>query len=366
MAAPTKPRVLHVVGARPNFMKIAPVLRVMDRDACAENVLLHSGQHYDANMSDSFFADLGIRAPDIALGVGSGTHGQQTAAILRGTEEVLLEGRWDYVSVVGDVNSTIAAALAAAKLGVPVAHVEAGLRSRDRTMPEEINRILTDQIASLCLTPSRDADANLRAEGITDDRIVFVGNVMIDTLLYAVEDVRDAPLPVSGLQRGGYVVVTLHRPSNVDDPKQLEEIVAAFETIAADIPVIFPVHPRTASRLEAFGLNFRRVRTCAPLGYKDMLALQANAGAVLTDSGGMQEETTVLGVPCLTLRSTTERPITIEQGTNRLVPVRSKDAIVGAFREVWGANLEPRRPDGWDGRAAERIAQALYVSLGIS
>jgi UDP-N-acetylglucosamine 2-epimerase (non-hydrolysing) len=338
----------------------------MDGDARTENVLLHSGQHYDANMSDSFFADLGIRAPDISLGVGSGTHGQQTAAILKGTEEVLLEGRWDYVSVVGDVNSTIAAALAATKLGIPVAHVEAGLRSRDRAMPEEINRILTDQISSLCLTPSRDADANLRAEGIEDDRIVFVGNVMIDALLHAVEDVRDGPLPVSGLERGAYVVATLHRPSNVDHKEQLEEIMAAFETIAAEVPVVVPVHPRTAGRLEAFGLAFRRVRTCEPLGYKDMLALQANAGAVLTDSGGIQEETTVLGVPCLTLRSSTERPITIEQGTNRLVPVRSEEAILAAFRDVWGSPVEPRRPEGWDGRTAERIAGALYSSMGIS
>jgi UDP-N-acetylglucosamine 2-epimerase (non-hydrolysing) len=337
----------------------------MDAHARADNVLLHSGQHYDANMSDAFFEDLGIRAPDISLGVGSGTHGRQTADILRGTEEVLLEGRWDYVSVVGDVNSTIAAALAATKLGIPVAHVEAGLRSRDRGMPEEINRILTDQIASLLLTPSRDADDNLRAEGITDERIVFVGNVMIDTLLYALEDIRDRPLPVPGLERGKYVVATLHRPSNVDERDQLAEIVSAFETIAEDVPIVLPVHPRTAGRLEAFGLVFRNVRVCQPLGYKEMLALQAQAGAVLTDSGGMQEETTVLGVPCLTLRSTTERPITIEQGTNTLVPVRSREAILAAFEGVWGRKTEPRRPEGWDGRAAERIAEALYTAIGV-
>jgi UDP-N-acetylglucosamine 2-epimerase (non-hydrolysing) len=230
-------------------------------------------------------------------------------------------------------------------------------------MPEEINRILTDQISDLCLTPSRDGDANLLAEGIPANRIVFVGNVMIDSLLYALEEVRDTPLPVSNLRRGEYVVVTLHRPSNVDDERQLREIVGALETIAEKVDVVFPVHPRTAACMKSFGLDLRRVRSCPPLGYKDMLALQASAGAVLTDSGGIQEETTVLGVPCLTLRSTTERPITIEQGTNRLVPVRSHAAIVGAFEEVWGRGGTPRRPEGWDGRAAERIAEALHSRL---
>ena len=360
-----KPRVLHVVGARPNFMKIAPVLRALESEGRVENVLLHSGQHYDDNMSESFFRDLDIRPPDVYLGVGSGTHGKQTAEVLRGTEAILLEGEWAMVVVVGDVNSTLAAALAATKLGIPVAHIEAGLRSHDRAMPEEINRILTDQIADLCLTPSRDGNENLAAEGIPPERIVFVGNVMIDTLLHTIEEVRQGPLPVPGLTRGSYVVATLHRPSNVDDPAQLGEILSALETIAEDVEVVFPVHPRTAQAMEKANLKLRRVRVLGPMGYKEMLGLQAGAGAVLTDSGGIQEETTVLGVPCLTLRSTTERPITIEQGTNRLVPVRSKKAILEAFHEVWGHHGDPRRPEGWDGKASVRIAEAIHAKLGV-
>jgi UDP-N-acetylglucosamine 2-epimerase (non-hydrolysing) len=317
-------------------------------------------------MSDAFFSDLGIRAPDLHLGVGSGSHGQQTAAVLERTETVLLDGHWDMVVVVGDVNSTLAAALAAAKLNIPVAHVEAGLRSRDRQMPEELNRLLTDQLSDLCLTPSRDADENLRGEGIPADRIRFVGNVMIDTLLYTLEDVRKAPLPLAGLTIGEYAVVTLHRPSNVDDPKQLAEIVDALEQIACDVEVIFPVHPRTRKALEASRIELRNVRALPPLGYREMLALQASAGLVLTDSGGMQEETTVLGVPCLTLRSTTERPITIEEGTNRLVPVRSREAILTAFAETWGNGASEQRPEGWDGKASVRIADAIESFLGIS
>ena len=361
----SKPRILHVVGARPNFMKIAPVLRALEGDGRTENVLLHTGQHYDAAMSDAFFRDLDIREPDIDLGVGSSTHGKQTAQVLERTESVLLEGRWDFVVVVGDVNSTVAAALAAVKLQIPVAHVEAGLRSRDRQMPEEINRILTDQIAELCLTPSRDADENLLAEGIPKERIAFVGNVMIDTLLHTLDGNRDTPLPWPDLEDGGYVVTTLHRPSNVDDPAQLAEIISALETIAEDVPVVFPVHPRTAKALKDFGIGLDRIRLSGPLGYKDMLALQARAGAVLTDSGGMQEETTVLGVPCLTLRSTTERPITVEQGTNRLVPIRSREAILAAFRDCWGREWKGRRPEGWDGAASVRIAEALLERIGV-
>ena len=357
---------LHVVGARPNFMKIAPVLREMDDRGRVENVLLHSGQHYDVGMSDAFFLDLGICKPDIYLGVGSGSHGKQTAEVLARTEEVLLDGDWAMVVVVGDVNSTVAAALAAAKLNIPVAHVEAGLRSRDRRMPEELNRIVTDQLSDLCLTPSLDGDANLLAEGIPEERIHFVGNVMIDTLLYTLEDVRRGESPLPDLEPGKYAVVTLHRPSNVDDPVQLREIVSALEEIANDIELVFPVHPRTSKSLEAAGIELNGIRVLPPLGYRQMLALQADAGLVLTDSGGMQEETTVLGVPCLTLRSTTERPITIEQGTNRLVPVRSKDAILQAFSETWGSGASGRRPEGWDGKASVRIADAIESFLGIS
>lgn len=361
-----EPRILHVVGARPNFMKIAPILREFELRRFARNVLLHSGQHYDSGMSDAFFEDLGIRAPDIHLGVGSSSHGRQTADVLAGTEVVLVEGRWDFVVVVGDVNSTLAAALAAAKLGIPVAHVEAGLRSRDRRMPEELNRIVTDQLSDLCLTPSRDGNENLLAEGIPRERIRFVGNVMIDTLLYTLEEVRRAPSPFPDLEPGKYAVVTLHRPSNVDDPAQLREITSALEEIADDIELVFPVHPRTSKSLEAAGIELSGIRVLPPLGYRQMLALQADAGLVLTDSGGMQEETTVLGVPCLTLRSTTERPITIEEGTNRLVPVRSKDAILQAFSETWGSGASGRRPEGWDGKASVRIADAIESFLGIS
>jgi UDP-N-acetylglucosamine 2-epimerase (non-hydrolysing) len=356
-------RILHVVGARPNFMKIAPVLREMERRDVADHVLLHSGQHYDDDMSDAFFRDLGIRRPDIHLGVGSATHGKQTAEVLARTEQVLLDGRWDMVIVVGDVNSTVAAALAAAKLGIAVAHVEAGLRSRDRAMPEELNRIVTDQLSDLLLTPSRDADENLAAEGISAARIRFVGNVMIDTLLHTLDQVRAEPHPFPDLEPGGYGVVTLHRPSNVDDAAQLREITGALEEIARELPLVFPVHPRTAKAMQAAGIALDRIRTVPPVGYREMLALQADAGIVLTDSGGIQEETTVLGVPCLTLRSTTERPITIEQGTNRLVPVRSRESILAAFAEHREAGVEARRPEGWDGRASERIADAVAEVL---
>lgn len=361
----SKHRILHVVGARPNFMKIAPVLREMDTRGSVENVLLHSGQHYDAGMSDAFFEDLGIRQPDIYLGVGSGSHGKQTAEVLSKTEEVLLGGKWDMVVVVGDVNSTVAAALAAAKLGIPVAHVEAGLRSRDRAMPEELNRIVTDQLSDLCLTPSRDGDDNLLAEGIPPERIRFVGNVMIDTLLYTLEDARRGDPPVPNLRAGKYVVVTLHRPSNVDSPEQLREIVDALEVIGREVELVFPVHPRTSKALDAAGIELKNVRALPPLGYRQMLALQADAGLVLTDSGGIQEETTVLGVPCLTLRSTTERPITIDQGTNTLVPIRSKAAILEAFSGAWGSRASERRPEGWDGKASVRIADAVETLLGL-
>jgi UDP-N-acetylglucosamine 2-epimerase (non-hydrolysing) len=352
--------VLHVVGARPNFMKVAPVLRALSSRGGFRNALVHTGQHYDDAMSRSFFEELGIPEPDVHLGVGSGTHAEQTAAVLSGIEPVLVERRPDLVMVVGDVNSTLAAALAAAKLGIPVAHLEAGLRSRDRAMPEEINRLLTDQLADLCLTPSRDADENLAAEGVAAHRVRFVGNVMVDTLDRMLPVARRTwPQAVDALPEGGYAVATLHRPSNVDDREVLGGILEALDGIAAEVPVILPLHPRTRKQMEAFGLQAGRVRVLEPLGYLDMLALQARAGLVLTDSGGMQEETTVLGVPCLTLRDTTERPVTLTQGTNRLVPDRSAAAILEAFRAVWGHPVSSGRPEGWDGRAAERVADVL-------
>lgn len=362
---PRQPNALHVVGARPNLVKVAPVLHAIEARGALSNTLVHTGQHYDDRMSDAFFRDLGIPPSDFFLGVGSGSHAEQTAAVLGRLEPVLSERRPDVVVVYGDVNSTLAAALAASKLGIPVAHVEAGLRSRDRSMPEEINRLLTDQLADLCLTPSRDGDENLAREGIGADRIRFVGNVMIDTLdRVLAEGGRTLPEVGQALEEGGYVLVTLHRPSNVDDQDTLSGIFQALDEIGARLPVVFPVHPRTRKQADSFGLRLRRVRVVEPVGYRDMLALQASAGLVLTDSGGVQEETTALGVPCLTLRDSTERPVTVTQGTNRLVPDRSREAVLEAFASAWGTGCASGRPEGWDGQAGPRVAQALeeYVA----
>ena len=351
---------LHVVGARPNFMKIAPVLDATDSGRGWRNILVHSGQHYDSVMSEAFFDDLNIRAPDWNLEVGSGTHAAQTAGVLSGLEPVLDEEQPDLVIVVGDVNSTLAAALCAAKKNIPVAHVEAGLRSGDRRMPEELNRILTDQLSTLCFTPSRDGDANLKNEGIPEERIFFVGNVMIDTLEKS--RARAGELKAYeryGLRKSEYVLVTLHRPSNVDEPGQLSEIVDAIDTIARDVSVLVPIHPRTSKNMDRFGLSFGNAKCIAPVGYLEMLSLMGAAGLIVTDSGGIQEETTALGVPCMTLRSTTERPITIDEGTNLLVPERSKGAILDAFARQWGREVSGRLPEGWDGRAAHRIADVI-------
>ena len=353
-------RLLHVIGARPNFIKIAPLIRALHGRHGLEQVLAHTGQHYDDAMSATFFRDLGIPEPDFNLGVGSGSHAAQTANIMRAFEPLLGQIRPDLVVVVGDVNSTLACALVAAKLGCPVAHVEAGLRSRDRGMPEEINRLLTDQLADLLFTPSRDADVNLRAEGIPSERIHFVGNIMIDTLMACRErtQVRDAPRAY-GVEPGAYFLVTLHRPSNVDDAAQLGQILAALAALAERRPVLFPMHPRTRGNAERFGLleRLRGVRVLEPLGYLEMLGLLASAATVLTDSGGIQEETTALGVPCLTLRSSTERPVTVAEGTNTLVPVRSRDAIVEAA--ACAGLKRSRVPECWDGRTAGRIADVL-------
>jgi UDP-N-acetylglucosamine 2-epimerase (non-hydrolysing) len=360
-------KTLLVAAARPNFMKVAPILRALEAEG-AETVLVHTGQHYDANMSDAFFRDLEIRAPDHHLEVGSGSHAVQTARVMEAFEPVLLEERPDWVTVVGDVNSTLACALVASKLkeevGCRVAHVEAGLRSRDWRMPEEVNRVLTDRISDLLLTPSRDAHPNLIAEGMDEARIRFVGNVMIDTLHHQLEAARSARMAERlGLERDGYVVVTLHRPSNVDDPEALAGVLAALDDIAADVPVVFPMHPRTRGAVERFGLQPRldALRVLEPIGYREMLSLVQGARAVLTDSGGLQEETTALGIPCVTLREQTERPITIEEGTNRLAPWPLTEAGVRASYEDAVRNrpdaFEP--PEGWDGRAAERIVEAL-------
>jgi len=358
-------KLLHVVGARPNFMKAAPVLRAGATVAGVEQVLVHTGQHYDPAMSEQFFRDLELPAPDENLEVGSGSHAEQTARIMIAFEPVLDWHRPDWVLVYGDVNSTIACALVAAKKATRIAHVEAGLRSRDRSMPEEVNRILTDQLADLCLTPSRDGDANLLAEGIPAARIKLVGNVMVDTLLHLRTRARERAVPAELEVEGkDYAFVTLHRPSNVDDAATLNELLRALEDLGEKLPVLFAVHPRTRRRIAEFGLTTPNgsVRLLDPLGYLETLSLLDRAALVLTDSGGLQEETTVLGVPCLTARATTERPVTVSEGTNRLV-ASSRAAISGAVAEIFEARAkgryQPRQPEGWDGHAAERVIEAV-------
>ncbi|HLL73870.1 MAG TPA: UDP-N-acetylglucosamine 2-epimerase (non-hydrolyzing) [Pyrinomonadaceae bacterium] len=361
-------KVISVVGARPNFMKAAPVFAAMSRrPAEFRPLLVHTGQHYDPRMSGDFFRDLNLPEADAHLGVGSGSHAKQTAEVMRRFEPVVLEHKPDWVVVVGDVNSTLACALVCAKLLVPVAHVEAGLRSRDRTMPEEINRLLTDQIADLLLTPSADADENLRAEGIPPERIRLVGNVMIDSLLAQLPRADGSRVREElGVAGRDYAVVTLHRPSNVDDAVVLGRILAALAEIAERLPVVFPAHPRTRARIGEFGLTglMERaggLRLTEPLGYLDFLRLYSGARLVLTDSGGLQEETTALGIPCLTLRGNTERPVTVTHGSNRVVGTDAA-RIVSAAREALDSRRagEPARvPPLWDGRASERILDAL-------
>jgi UDP-N-acetylglucosamine 2-epimerase (non-hydrolysing) len=357
-------RAYLVAGTRPNFMKIAPIYRALAARGVTTR-LLHTGQHFDKAMSDVFFRDLGLPAPDVMLRAGGGSHAEQTAAVLVGAEADLLKHRPEVVVVVGDVTSTLAAALAAAKLGIPVAHVEAGLRSRDWTMPEEINRVLTDQLSDLLLTPSRDAAPNLIAEGVAPERIVFVGNVMIDSMLYALSRPTDAMARL-GLTKGGYAIATLHRPANVDTKEALAATLDALGAIAARLPLIFPVHPRTVARAATLGLaerlsNTPGLRAIEPLGYDDFVTLMGGAALVATDSGGIQEETTALGIPCLTMRGGTERPITVTEGTNTIVGLdaalvaREVDAILG------GRGKRGRVPEGWDGKTGERIADALVA-----
>jgi UDP-N-acetylglucosamine 2-epimerase (non-hydrolysing) len=351
--------ILHVVGARPNFMKAAPVLRAVSQTAIRQT-LVHTGQHYDANMSDIFFQQLGIPKPDVNLAVGSDTHARQTAQVMMGLEAVVLERRPDAVLVYGDVNSTVAAALVCAKLLVRVAHVEAGLRSFDRSMPEEINRLVTDQLSDFLFTPSADGDANLMREGIPSERIHLVGNVMIDTLIrllpHAIETKKNGVPPQ-------YALVTLHRPANVDDSDVLHRILNSLLSVSEDVPIIFPVHPRTRQRISDLGLNMNGIRLCDPVSYLECLALQRRATVVLTDSGGIQEETTYLGIPCLTLRPNTERPITIEVGTNVLIgnDIPKLQAEVGKILN--GGAKKGTVPPLWDGHAGERIAGVLEKSL---
>jgi len=355
-------RIVSVVGARPNFMKLAPVQRALEAAGGFEHVVVHTGQHYDRGMSDSFFEDLGIPDPDHNLGVGSGTHAQQTADIMKAIEPVLLAGRPDVLLVYGDVNSTVAAALVAAKLGIRVGHVEAGLRSFDWEMPEEINRVVTDRLSDLLFTPSRDGDENLVREGVAAERIHFVGNVMIDTLARLLREARRrADLAGWEVREREFAVVTLHRPSNVDDPRPLAELIGALGEIGRTRPVVFPVHPRTRRRLEEFDMvppGDGGLRLVDPVGYLEMLGLVDRAGLVITDSGGLQEETSFLGVPCLTARPNTERPVTVTHGTNELVPT-DRAAIVAAAERKFGAVRDGCEIELWDGRAAERIAEVL-------
>ena len=362
-------KLISIAGARPNFMKIAPLADAIAAHNAAsapfiDHLLVHTGQHYDQKMSDLFFRELGIPEPDINLEVGSGSHAIQTAEIMKRIEPVLLEHRPDALLVVGDVNSTIACALVAVKLGIRVIHVEAGLRSFDRGMPEEINRILTDAISDLLFTTERGATDNLLREGVAPEKIHFVGNVMIDTLLsHRARAERSDILERLGVS-GEYGIVTLHRPSNVDDHEQLAMIMGALNEVSGDLPLLFPVHPRTRSRLTYHGIPVAEsIRLVEPLGYLDFLKLQSSARLVLTDSGGIQEETTVLGVPCLTLRESTERPVTVTHGTNRLVPLERR-AIVAAAREILGgAPVTGRIPELWDGGAAQRIV-AILAEIG--
>lgn len=358
-------KIINICGARPNFMKIAPLMRAYGAHPQVQPLLVHTGQHYDEKMSELFFRELGIPEPDLNLEVGSGSHAAQTAEIMKRFEPVVLDEKPDWVLVVGDVNSTIACALVAKKLGVRVAHVEAGLRSFDRAMPEEINRVLTDSISDLLFVSEPSGLENLRNEGIDAGRVHFVGNVMIDTLRSNLAKAeRSAVLDRLGLDAGAYNVVTLHRPSNVDDAGSLGRIADALEVIQQDLPTVFPMHPRTRNNLARLGLAdrfaaMRQLQIVDPLGYLDFLKLMAKAAVVLTDSGGIQEETTILGVWCLTLRENTERPATITTGTNRLVG-SDPAKVVALYRECRGTPIDsPPVPEKWDGHAAERVAEVM-------
>lgn len=356
-----------IAAARPNFMKVAPLYHVLGKEPWCRLRLVHTGQHYDRNMSDAFFRDLGLPSPDLHLGVGSGSHAEQTANVMLAYERACAGEQPDLIVVVGDVNSTLACALVGSKLHIPVAHLEAGLRSRDRRMPEEINRLVTDTLADILWTPSPDGDENLVAEGVPPEKITRVGNIMIDSY-----ELMRARIEASGQRRKlglegrGYAVVTLHRPSNVDEEAPLTALVGRLTGIAARLPLVFPVHPRTRKNLETFGLwtslaEAPGMQVIDPLGYVDFMNLVCGARLVITDSGGVQEETTYLGIPCLTLRTTTERPITVTQGTNRLV---TADELVAAVDEVLtGGGAGGRKPDLWDGHTATRVAADIRRRL---
>jgi UDP-N-acetylglucosamine 2-epimerase (non-hydrolysing) len=352
--------ILHVVGARPNFMKAAPVIRALEKLPEARQTLVHTGQHYDKNLSDVFFSQLNMPEPDVNLEVGSGSHAWQTAEVMTRFEPVVLERKPDVVLVYGDVNSTMAAALVCSKLLIRVGHVEAGLRSFDRTMPEEINRIVTDRLADMLFTPSEDGDINLKREGVPAEKIYQVGNVMIDSLVQLLPVAMQCPK--NGLPER-YALVTLHRPSNVDDSASLRGILEALLEVNEQLDVVFPVHPRTRQRIEQFGISTEKLHLLEPLPYIEFLSLQRRAVVVITDSGGIQEETTYLGVPCLTLRSNTERPVTVSMGTNVLVGQDPRLLVSELLRILEGKAKKGSIPPLWDGRASERIAQALQGYL---
>ena len=354
-------KIFHIVGARPNFMKVAPVLNALSVRENVQQTLIHTGQHYDVKMSDVFFHELGIPSPDVNLAVGSGTHAKQTAEIMIRLEPIVIERAPHIVLVYGDVNSTVATVLVCAKLGVPVGHVEAGLRSFDRTMPEEINRLVTDQLADLLFTPSEDGDENLQREGIPAEKIFRVGNVMIDSLVRLLPVAQNALTQKSkndGLPER-YALVTLHRPANVDDGVTLKGILESLLEVNRDLAVVFPAHPRTRQRIADFGLNPGQLRVLDPLPYIDFLGLQSRATVVITDSGGIQEETTYLGVPCLTVRENTERPVTVSMGTNVLVG-RDREKLRAELSRVLAGKVKKGTvPPLWDGHAGERIAEIV-------
>ena len=357
-------KILHIAGARPNFVKIASIIKACNQNPDIDSFLVHTGQHYSTNMSKAFFDELEIPQPDINLEVGSGSHAQQTAAIMKCFEPVLLEYKPDAVLVVGDVNSTVACVLVAAKLGIKTIHVEAGLRSFDRSMPEEINRIVTDSICDILFVTEPSAVENLKKEGVSESKIHFVGNVMIDTLLSNKAKAEKSDiLNKLNLSDNEYAVITLHRPSNVDNHEVFSGIIGAFEEIQKDIKMVFPIHPRTLKNLQANGLANRlnilnNMKIIDPLGYLDFLKLMSNSKIVLTDSGGMQEEATILGIPCLTIRENTERPVTITDGTNRLVGTKANNIITGYKESLSQSNNKV--PELWDGHAAERIVNVLH------
>ena len=353
-------KICHVVGARPNFMKVAPVLNALAVHPGVVQVLVHTGQHYDSKMSDVFLSQLGIPDPDVNLAVGSGSHAKQTAEIMTRLEPVLAEGKPDLVLVYGDVNSTVAGSLVAAKMGLRIGHVEAGLRSFDRTMPEELNRLVTDQLSDFLFTPSADGDANLQREGITHERIFLVGNVMIDSLvrlLPAAQKISSDGLPER------YALVTLHRPANVDNSRTLKSILNSLIDVSRNLEVVFPAHPRTRQRIADFGLSAGNLRVVDPVPYVEFLALQSRATVVITDSGGIQEETTYLGVPCLTVRDNTERPVTVTLGTNVLVGRSPEKLRTELFNVLSGNAKKGTVPPLWDGHAGERMAEIVVAQL---